>query len=1063
MVPKELTTALKATALRSARQQGSAIAMPLRSRASLLRGAATIEELANAARQRGFEAFCVCDRNALYGAVNAQRAGDAIGIRSIVGAEIDDGLPRAGARSRLSPSPTLLTLVENRRGWSNLCRLISRRKLAEPDGPRQHPGDRPAPRFDLVSTAAECAAGLQFLTESPQLAETLSKQLGSRAKRHLGLLLGRPLIDPARERKVRDAAEALGLDLVAGAMIGWPERPQPFRAHLLEAMRTLSTVRRVASQPLDPPMAAMPTRAQWNDLHRDVPETLRAATRRAERCRFRFERSTPIFPRFPLPNGVTPFGELYELCHRGLRWRYQSVPHAAVERLARELGVIESMGFVEYFLVVGDIVAKARKFGIECAGRGSGAASIVSYALGITQVDPLRHRLTFERFLHSGRSDLPDIDIDLCWIGRDRVIEWVYQRYGHDRVAMISTHSTLRPRSAFREVARAFGVAPDELDRISRRLPHRDKTTIPELLRNDEAFGGLGLPREEREQLLREAEALRGSPHHLSVHPGGICISDRPIDQHVSLERASKGIIVTQLDMYSVEATGLVKIDLLGNRCISEIGEVRDRLTEDRGVPFEIDAIPETDEKTASLVREGRTLGCFQLESPAMRSLLQRLDAKNCAETIHAIALVRPGPSEGGMKERFIQRARGEKSNNPLHPKLLDLFIDQQGLLLYEEDVIHTAARITSITLAEGDLLRRALKKVIHLDDTARERTLEDHFIERAIKNGVPASEAREVWRHLRRFGRYSFNKAHAASYGLLAWRSAYLKAHYPREFLCALFRHHAGMYPFSAFVAESRRLGVPLLLPCIERSQKNFELEPAGIRISLGAIKGLTQRTIEAIHHQRPFSSIEDLQQRTRASQTEFDDLALVGACDIFARPRPELLWRLHTGRKDRKSTTPENMSMPELLSSDGITPELGDLPPERKLAEELRLLGAGISFHPMRQHHFRCREEGCIPLAEISQRPSGQSIRIAGIRIASRRHHTTQGKSMGFLTLDDETGTAEVVLFPEVWRRAVPALFQNGPVQIDGIIQQQHGSISVTAERISVWSEPAKDSKRP
>jgi len=1059
----------------SPRRSLPAIALPLRSRYSLLRGLAPVEELALAARRGGYGAFAICDRNALHGAVAAQRAGDAAGVRAIIGAELDAGLP-AGERgfARLvdgtasgappaAPAPataardrdvdTLIALVEERRGWGNLCRLVSRRKLAEGDGPRgwgAGGGDPPAPGFDLVGSAAECAEGLIFLTASPELAAALAARLGRRARGRLSLLLGRPLIDPARERKVRDAAAALGLDLVAGATIGWPRAPLPHRAHLVEAMRTRSTLRRVAADPGDRPMAALPPAGAWRDLHRDVPEALRAAARLAERCRFRFEPGKPIFPRFPLPAGVAPFAELYERCHAGLRWRYGNVPSAAVERLAHELRVIESMGFVEYFLVVGDIVRRAREIGIECAGRGSGAASIVSYSLGITQVDPIRHRLTFERFLHPGRADLPDIDIDLCWIGRDRVIEWVYERYGRDRVAMISTHCTLQPRSAFREVARAFGVAPDEIDRISRRIPHRDERTLPAILAGDPAFGSLGLAREERARLLEEAEALRGAPHHLSIHPGGICIADRPIDRVTPLERAAKGIVVTQLDMYSVEDTGLVKIDLLGNRCVSEIGEVRDRVALATGRPFDVDAIPENDAATGALIREGRTLGCFQLESPAMRSLLVRLDAKSAAETIHAIALVRPGPAEGGMKDRFIRRARGEEPATPLHPALADLLRDQQGILLYEEDVIHAAARIAGITLAEGDLLRRAMKKAIHLGDEAGERKLEDRFIARAIGEGFPAGEAREVWEHLRRFGRYSFNKAHAAGYGLLAWRSAYLKAHHPREFLCALFRHHAGMYPFAAFVAEARRMRVPLLLPCVHRSERHFELEGDGIRISLGAVKGLSERTIAAIHERRPFASIEDLRRRSGATSPELDDLAIVGACDVFGRPRPELLWRLRTGRRDEKRSAAAGAG--ELVREDGLAPDLGDLPPERRLAEELRLLGAGITIHPMRAHRRRSLESGCVPLAEIASR-RGRRVRVAGIRIASRRHVTAKGEAMGFLTLEDESGVAEVVLFPDAWKGAIRALFRDGPLEVEGTVEDQHGAVTVTGDRVRVW----------
>lgn len=1028
--------------------------LSLRSWGSLLRGLEPISTLIEEAARLGWRSVVVAEDGDLGTIVEATRTARTVGLKLLAAAEVDGSCGRS-----------VVAIARDPASRTQLHSLVSGRRLSEATG-----ADRRDTPFDLIDEVGN-APSLMILVRDLSLARQLVDQLGPQVRERVLIEIDR-LRDPiAREHRALDAADQLGLGVIASSRIGMQQPVTQPRLDLLEAVRRVSTIERVARDRRDqrdpeisPLLAPIPTPARWQQLYRDLPTALESAARIEEQSAETDPAATPtIFPPFPVAPGQTPFGLLYEQCHRGLVKRYGSITRAALERLATELHVIDSMGFVPYFLVVGDIVSEAHRLGIECAGRGSGAASIVSYALGITQVDPLSHGLRFERFLHPDRKDLPDIDIDLCWQGRDRIIDHVYQRYGKDRTAMICTRTTLQPRSAMREAARAHGLSPTDVDGISRRLPHRlDQSsgessggssappTIPKFLRNDPVVAALGISATTRRELLEDAQWLLGRPHHRSVHPGGICIADRPIQQIASVERAARGIIITQLDMYSIEETGLIKIDLLGNRCVSEIGTVRDLIEQRSGKRLDIAAIPERCEQTARLLQRGDTLGCFQLESPAMRSLLIQMKASNAQETIQAVALIRPGPSAGGLKDAFCRRARGLEAPDPPHPALTSLLEQQRGLLLYEENLMELVALITGQSLAAGDLLRRALARASRSDSPAQLQRLEDQFIADAIGNDFGAGEARQLWQQLLHFGRYSFNKAHAASYGLLAWRSAWLKTHHPAEFLCALFRHHAGMYPFAAFVAEARRLGVPLRLPCVEHSADTFILEPDGaIRMPLTMILGSRQSSIESVFAGRPFDSPEDLMRRTRIGMAELEEWILVGALDHFEIPRTRLLWRTRT-RYRHLGATRNQLTTGDLAGIVDEGPALVELSPQKLLEHEIRLLGAGVSAHPMQFHRDIRRRLGCISLSEVP-RKAGDRVRISGIRIASRHHPSARG-AMGFITLEDEHGTCEVTCFRSIWPSVRRTLLDgSGPLLVEGKVEERLGAVSVIAHRVT------------
>ena len=1021
--------------------------LSLRSWGSLLRGLESISALIETAAKQGWHCAAVAEYADLGTIVEAANTGARTRMKIIGAAEVDDGR-----------GSSIVAIARDSAGLEQLHQLVSLRRLADTEESAASRSDS-LNDFDLIEALSSGYRSLWILVRSPRLARELLDRLDPRARHRIFIEIDRLRDSIARERRGREAADQLGLGMVASTRVGMLQPTLDRHLNLLESVRRVSTIDRIACDRHDdtdpdisPILTPVPSPGRWRQLYRDLPDALGNAARIGkDAIRIDFTDKPTIFPPFPVPAGQTPFGLLYEQCHRGLLRRYGSITRAVVERLTRELHVIDTMGFVPYFLVVADIVAEAYRLGIECAGRGSGAASIVSYALGITQVDPLAHRLRFERFLHPQRKDLPDIDIDLCWQGRDAVIDHVYRRYGTDRTAMICTRTSLQVRSALREAARAHGLAPIDVDRISRRLPHRSEQTIPRLLAEDPALASVSLPATARQQLLEDAEWLRGHPHHRSIHPGGICICDRPIQRIASLERTTKGIVVTQLDMYSIEQTGLIKIDLLGNRCVSEIGTVRDLVEQRSGKRPQIEAIPEQCEKTAKLLCRGETLGCFQLESPAMRSLLVQMQARTARDTIQAIALIRPGPASGGLKESFCRRIRGQEHPTPPHPCLAGLLGDQQGLLLYEENVMETIALVTGSSLAEGDLVRRALLQAIGSNDQEKLKKLGDEFIAEGIGNNFGATDARELWQYLQRFGRYCFNKSHSASYGLLAWRSVWLKAHYPAEFFCALFRHHAGMYPFAALVAEARRTGISLQPPCIQRSASTFILERDGsIRMPLAMIRGSRQASIDSVFAMRPFDSPEDLMRRARISRSELEEWILAGALDQFSIPRPQLLWRIRTRHRQEAATTrtTEN-SAPDLTGVVDEGPHLDQFSHRKIIEQEIRLLGAGISGHPMSFHRDLRRRLGCLPLAEIPHH-GARTVRIAGLRIASRHHRTERGP-MGFITLEDEQGICEVTCFSNIWARVRRLLLDHsGPLLIEGKVKNHLGAFCVIARRV-------------
>jgi len=1053
----------------------------VRSHGSLLYGTASPAALVARALELGCRSLALADRDNLYLAIAFYRTALAEGLQPLIGCTLSDGTHEA------------LLIAADRRGYANMCRLVSARQLE--------------PRFDLAAAltapsacpsvpahAGPPAAGLHVVVESPGLAASLlagglDAAAGERgagaapggSRRACGLWMGvrgLPHERLALGERI-EGARRLRVPLVATAdtlML----RPADHDTHRV-------AVTAAAGELLDRmPPSAFGAAEAWLASPPEWDRRVRAACAAAgrpeaaaealahnralvERCRLAIDLGTPIFPRTPGDGREPGPARLLRLALAGLRERYGGVPHAARRRLDEELAMIERLGFTDYFLLVAEIVGFARTRGIATVGRGSGASSIVAYVLGITNVDPIRYGLAFERFLNPRRRDCPDLDIDLCWRRREEVIAHVYDTYGADRVATISTHATLGARSAFRETAKALGVSNARVNGLARRIPRElARPYLDHLAAYPEARTV-----DWREPVLARslalAERLDGAPRHLSVHCGGIVIADRPLTHYVPLERAAKDVVVTQFEMRAIEAIGLVKMDLLGNRALSTIAEC---LTIERGrrdvdddshadvLARGADAIPHDDPATATRVAAGDTLNCFQLESPAMRHLLRMLDARTLDQAIAAVALVRPGPAESGMKEAFCRRQRGLEPAAFLHPRLEPVLGATHGVMLYEEDVMRVAAALAGLSLAEGDDLRRAIGAA---RDAEALRALERGFVMQSVRAGVARDTATAVWRDLARFGAYAFCKAHAAGYGALGWQCAFLKTHFPAAFAVGILNHHAGMYPTWVHVEDLRRQGVTFHAPCVRRSAWDATFEDGAVRVGLSRVHGLHEATgarVVAARRDGAYRSLADFVERVRPALPEVEALVAAGALDWTGRSRPSLLLeaRAASGLRVRARAP---VRAPVLVAPDGAvfdpaprpavsTPELPEFDLLDRVLGECETTGLWFSGHPLDLLAPATARGAAIDAASLPAHV-GRRVAVAGMPCARRRVETKRGEPMLFVTIADRSGLAECVLFPDAYRAHASAL-RGRVLRIEGRADETLGAVALSVERVKV-----------
>ena len=1037
----------------------------------------------------------------------------------------------------------LVLIAQDYAGWSNLCRIISAAHL-------EHPGEPPWARLETIAehsghliALSACRRGelgaavlAGDCSRAREVAGTYAEIFGGGGQRggHNGAA-GRYFIELQHELLPDGADHIRALNLLAHEL-RLPTVATNNVHYVAQADAPLHDVlaAEAANQPLPNPLGRrnaelyLKSAAQMRRLFFHIPEACENTLRIAARCTLDLGLGRLLFPAYPLPPGETAYSLLCKHCFTGAAERYHPVTPEVTARLERELKVIEELGFAEYFLAVHDIVEFARSRGIPYSGRGSAGNSIVSYVLRICDADPIEHELLFERFLNPARREMPDVDIDFCSARRDEVIEYIYARFDHDKVAMVATVNTVHAPSAVRIVSKAFGFRPDEVDRLSRKVPWGNAAKLGEMLAERPELHNHEFQHPHYRRLVHLAEKLADYPAHLGTHLGGFILSRDPLTDRVPLQWAAKGVVVAQFDKDDIEALGLVKMDILALKMHSAIAEAVRRIRERTGVEISPWELPRDDPKVYELIRSARTVGVFQLESSGQRNLATRLQERDFEDVIAAISLFRPGPLQADMIAPFIRRRHGREAAAVPHPALWPPLRRTYGVILYQEQVIEVAAAIAGFSLAEGDMLRRAMTHERSMDEMDQ---IGRHFVEKAVANGVERATAEEVFRQLRGFAAYGFNKAHAACFAIICNASAWLKAHYPAEFFCGLLNNQPmGFYSPRVVLNDARRWGLRVLPLDVNLSEEGFSVEMVGaaggdapgsdgldltasaaaangtelrpaLRVGLKHVKDMSAAAMrrivakrggvpkDALGHAagepalggRPYSSLADFVERTRISIEITENLVRVGAFDSLGTRREELLAQLPIlyagagrrraqggggGRRNGRAAPGEDGDNEGTVRAEGPggseplrlvaadLPSLGFLPSwnlEERVRAELQTLGLNMSAHPLSLIRDQVRRLAVTPFSRLHLVPDGRRVRVAGVLERTQMPWIRSGHRTLFLTLEDETELAQVVVFNDTYLKYGRILKDAIYLYVEGELQnsEEHG-LAVVAHRI-------------
>ncbi|MFA6109004.1 MAG: DNA polymerase III subunit alpha [Candidatus Latescibacterota bacterium] len=1037
---------------------------------SLLDGACRIPQMAKAAAGAGMPALALTDHGSLFGAVEHYRACRDAKIRPIIGSEvyvsIESRFTRRPARGLKHASNHLVLLARNDTGYRNLTKLVSKGYLE---------GYYYNPRIDkeLLRQHAEGLIGLSgcISGEVPHLIQTEGLTAAEAAVREYREIFGDDYYLEIQRHGIEGEAQVneglvslhqrLGVPLVATNDFHFLQADD-HAAH--DALICLQTGKVIADtdRMCYPEGLYLKSPAEMCALFADLPEAATTTLEIAEKCEVSFEFGKMKLPRFPVPEGFAGEEEyLVRLAHDGLGRRYGRIEPELVERLEYELGVIVKMGFAGYFLIVQDYVRFARENGITVGpGRGSAAGSLVAYSLGITDTDPIQHSLLFERFLNPERISMPDIDIDFADVGRDRIIRYVVEKYGEGNVAQVITFGTLGPKAVIRDVGRVLGMPFAEVDRIAKLVPNELKITLDEALERVPELRELAEAHDERGQLIDYSRRLEGLARHASVHAAAVIIAPGDITDYVPLYRAPKdGKVTTQFDGPTCEAIGLLKMDFLGLKELSLMDEAV-RLIQLREPGFGLTAIPWDDPPTFELFSRGDTVGVFQFESSGMREYLRQLKPDKLEDVIAMNALYRPGPMQ--RIPAFIDRKHGREPVTYDHPVLEPILEETYGVITYQEQVQRIARDLSGFTLGQADGIRKAMGKK---DAVLMEKYRKD-FLQGAVDRGVEAEVATRIWSDIEVFSGYGFNKSHSASYAEVAYRNAFLKANYPREYMAASLTTDRGNTDrLAVLLDECRHLGIPVLPPDVNDSSLNFTPTSDGIHFGLAAIKnvgeGAAQAVIDGRHEGDPYVDLFDFCGRLdlhAVNRRVIESLIAAGALDRMTGHRAQKLASLDQALKSAQKAQEERqrgqINLFDLGGGSTREPERHELAPAEEwsasecLAQERELLGFYLSSHPL-DPHGRDLKAFTRPLPELSTLTDGTQVRVGGLVTRVSRSTDRRGLPMAFVTLEDLHGTGEVAFFSEACAASQELLAEGRVLLVEGRLSERNGRLNLNAER--------------
>ncbi|MCO6430960.1 MAG: DNA polymerase III subunit alpha, partial [Deltaproteobacteria bacterium] len=806
-----------------------------------------------------------------------------------------------------------------------------------------------------------------------------------------------------------------------------------------------------------------------------VEESLRNTLEIAAQCDLQFDFSKYFMPVFKSEDERQPIEIMKEKARQGLQRRLESLAldpagfsessrAAYLERLEFELQMIERMGFADYFLVVSDFIVWAKEKGIPVGpGRGSVAGSLVAYALRITEVDPIRHKLLFERFLNPDRISLPDIDVDFCIHGRDKVIQYVVERYGKDNVAQIATFGTLKAKAAIKDVGRALGISYAETDKIAQLVPAPRQGfdySLSDALKMEKRLADYA--NNEGRDLIQLALKLEGLTRHTSTHAAGVVIGDRPLIELLPMMVDKDGNDVTQYSMGYVEKIGLVKFDFLGLKTLTVLHTALRIIEKSRGVKLQLEALPLSDSKTYSLLCAGNTVGVFQLESTGITEMTMRLKPNSFDDLVAILALYRPGPLDAGMVDHYIQRKHGREAVSYAHPLMKNILADTYGIILYQEQIMQLARELAGYSLAEADLLRKAMGKKIP-EEMAKQK---DRFLSGAKQKGIAEKLAVEIFNQMETFARYGFNRSHSAAYAMISFQTAYLKAHYQVEFMAALMSHEIDdSDKVLKNLNECRKHKIEVLPPDVNLSAASFSVSNQKIRYGLEAVKGIGEKAVQSIIEAREsgghFENLEDFAARVdlrAVNKRVVENLIKCGAFDFSAVSRRDMMEGLEdllkseqVAQRDRDSNQISLFDMGAVkkaaVQSRQRSPK-PEWPINQKLAFEREALGFYISGHPLEKHRRDLKKWGARSTAEIKAAGKQSSVKVAGVVTALRLRNTKKGDRYASFILEDWMGTVETIIWPDVYRNVSQLLVADDPVLISG-------KLDVTDERCTLIAD--------
>ena len=1016
---------------------------------SLLDGACRIKELIARVKELGQTAVAITDHGVMYGVIDFYKEAKKQGIKPIIGCEV-----YVAPRSRfdkvygLDNSPAhLVLLCKNETGYRNLIYMVSR-------GYTEGFYSKPRIDHDLLRDHAE---GLICL--SACLAGEIPRALSAgdeKAALEIGTfyrdLFGKEnyyieIQDhgiPEQKRILPGLirlAQQLDVGLVATNDAHYLTREDSRVQHLLVCIATNHTVDEEMELEFPTQEFYIKSGDEMEKVFPNLPQALANTGKIADACNLEFEFGKTKLPFYQAPDGRSNQEYFEDLCWSGLRRRYGENPDPSIrERLDYELGVITRMGYVDYYLIVYDFINYARSVGIPVGpGRGSGAGSLAAYCVGITNIDPIRYNLLFERFLNPERVSMPDFDIDFCYERRPEVIDYVVRKYGADHVAQIITFGTMAARGAIRDVGRAMGMSYQETDRVAKLIPMELHMTIDKAVKSSSELRELMESDPQVRDLVETARRVEGMPRHASTHAAGVVITRDPVDTYVPVQKNDEAV-VTQFPMTTLEELGLLKMDFLGLRNLTVIADAETMIR--RYEPdFSIEKIDDEDQEVFAMLSKGQADGVFQFESGGMRNVLMQLGPRSVEDLIAVISLYRPGPMES--IPRYIANRHNPEKITYRHPLLQPILEVTNGCIVYQEQVMQICRQLAGFSYGRADLVRRAMaKKKADVMEKERDTFIhgsvrEDGTIEvpGAVRNGVPEEVANAIFDEMSSFASYAFNKSHAAAYAVVAYQTAYLKCHYPKEYMAALLTSVLDSTDkVIGYIGECERLGIKVLPPHINLSDAGFTVAGGEIRFGLLAVKNLGRGFIDDILAQRaeggPFTSFSDFCERMygrELNRRTLESLIKCGAMDCLGANRrqmltgfPAILEDIDTQRKNNLSGQVSLFGDVVASSNEHVLPQVEEYPVSQLLAMEKEVTGLFISGHPMAAYEEISRQAGALHLGLLSGEEArdwdGKQVIVTGILSGRRLKTTRAGEMMAFATVEDATGSAEMLVFPKV-----------------------------------------------